>query len=122
MAQLSTEVVDFDDHTSWLTGEWLRFDSRTHKWIDITEPINRSATGTLEFVSYKSPQLATCYKPTHDTIDCVADCQCGTTHSVAIPGDQYSAGYNEADKVQYCCTQNGFQCVVAYTGIGSRCP
>jgi hypothetical protein len=121
VAQLSTEVIDFQDHTSWLAGEWLRFDSRTDKWFDITQPINSSATGPFEFVSYKSPPLGTCYKPFHDTIDCAAECQCGTTHSVAIAGDIYSAGYNEADKFEYCCTRQGVQCLVAYTGIAPGC-
>ena len=121
VAQLSTEVIDFEDHTSWLTGEWLRFDDRTGKWIGMTQSMNRSANGAFEFVNYKSPQGATCYKPTHDTIDCQLEFGCGTTHDVSVPGDLVNAGYNSADKLQYCCTQNGFRLLVAYTGVESGC-
>ncbi|HEX6718009.1 MAG TPA: hypothetical protein VF088_12900 [Pyrinomonadaceae bacterium] len=121
VAQLSTEVIDFEDHTSWLTGEWLRFDSRTAKWIGLTQPINRSGTGTFEFVRYKSPPGASCYRAAHDTIDCQAECQCGTSHSVSVPGDIVSSGSSSADKFQFCCKQNGVQCLVAYTGVTSGC-
>jgi hypothetical protein len=72
--------------------------------------------------NFKPVGTGTCYKAAHDTINCQTDgCDCGTTHTVSIPGDIVSSGNNPSDKFLFCCTKNGFQCVIAYTGVAPGC-
>lgn len=120
VALLSTEMVDFADNTSWTAGEWLRFDSHNNKWteMNLVTPGNTDETGSIfQPAVYKSIQGEACWKNTHDVIDCQSECQCGTRHDITIPSADPGVTSKEADKIQVCCTQNGFQCVVAYTGV-----
>jgi hypothetical protein len=121
-ALLSTEVIDFQDKTSWLAGQWLRFDEKNRKWVEMGSPQPEKAVNpdvTFQPASFKPVQ--SCYKGTHDTINCQTECQCGSTHDITIPGDPVNAGNSPADKLLKCCTQNGFACFVSYTGVTSGC-
>jgi len=123
-AQLSAEIIEFTDDTSWVAGEWLRFDRQTKKWVEMAQAELWKSTDSqtiFQLASYKAPQAQDCYKSTHDIIDCQGDCQCGVTHDIATPGDLVNAGNFQANKFQVCCTKNGVQCVVAYDGVMSGC-
>ena len=125
MAQLSSEVIEFTDKTSWVGGEWFRFNNQTKKWIGmIPTGLDKPTDSTLDFqlVSFKAPQSGTCYSSLPDFVDCPGACQCGTNKNIATPGDIRNVGNFQADKIQVCCTQNGFQCVVAYDGVTPGCP
>ncbi len=125
MAQLSLETIKFTDDTSWVAGEWFRFNNRTKKWIGmIPAGLDRPADSKLDFrpVSYKAPQSGTCFSSLPDFVDCPSACQCGVKHNIATPGDIRNVGNFQADKIQVCCTQGGFQCVVAYDGVAPGCP
>jgi hypothetical protein len=123
-AQLSAEIIEFTDKTSWVAGEWMRFDDQKNKWIEIVMPKIASAEDPglyFQPVSLKAPQAGACSKPTHDFIDCPSDCGCGVRHDIAVAGDIVTTGYSEVDKIQSCCTKNGVLCVVAYTGLTTGC-
>lgn len=120
VALLSTEIVNFADKTSWTAGEWLRFDSHDNKWIEmnlVAPDKTDEALAIFQPAVYKSIQGEACWKNTHDVIDCQSECECGTRHDITIPSADPGPTSKEADKIQVCCTQNGFQCVVAYTGV-----
>ena len=36
-ARLSAEIIEFTDNTSWVAGEWFRFDRQTKKWIGLAQ-------------------------------------------------------------------------------------
>ena len=123
-AQLSAEIVEFTDNTSWVAGEWLRFDKQTKKWVEMVRVELWKDTNSqtiFQLASMKAPQQQNCYRSAHDIVDCPSDCQCGTRHDIATPGDPVNAGVSQADKIQVCCTKNGIQCVVAYDGVATGC-
>jgi hypothetical protein len=123
-AQLSAEIVEFTDNTSWVAGEWLRFDNQAKKWVEVVQAELWKSTDSptiFQLASYKVPQQQNCYKSAHDIVDCPSDCQCGVRHDIATPGDPVNTGNSPADKFQVCCTKNGIQCVVAYDGVTSGC-
>jgi len=125
MAQLSSEVIKFTDNTSWVAGEWFRFNNQTKKWMAMVQAALGTPTDSkLDFklVSFKVPQSGTCYSSLPDFVDCPGACSCGSKKNIATPGDIRNVGNYQADKIQVCCTQNGFQCVVAYDGVTPGCP
>ena len=125
MAQLSSEVIKFTDNTSWVAGEWFRFNNQTKKWMGMIQAgLGNPTDSKLDFqlVSFKVPQSGTCFSSLPDFVDCPSACQCGTKKNIATPGDIRNVGNFQADKIQVCCTQNGFQCVVAYDGVTPGCP
>lgn len=121
-ALLSAEIIEFTDNTRWVVGEFLRFDAQKKKWIGVIQPEPWSISEpTFEPATFKPPQQQNCYKSAHDSVDCPGDCGCGTVKPIATPGDPVNAGNFEAPKFQFCCTKDGFQCLVAYDGIASGC-
>jgi hypothetical protein len=122
-ALLSTEVIDFQDKTSWLAGQWMRFDDKNKKWIEMDHPQPEESLNpdvAFQPASFKPVPMSDCYRGTHDSINCTLECGCGGAKSVTVAGDP-GAGNSLADKLQFCCTQNGISCFVAYTGITPGC-
>lgn len=123
-AQLSAEIVEFTDDTSWVAGEWLRFDRPTKKWIELNQAQlwkPTTAEPTFRLAGFIVSQPTNCYKSAHDIVDCPGDCKCGVRHDIATAGDPVNAGVFDEGKFQLCCTQGGIQCVVAYDGVSPGC-
>lgn len=112
-ALISTEIVTFEDKTSWTTGYMLRFDDVSKKWVEIAKT-GHIQVGAVEFSKASfipKPQGECLYKAVIEDFDCTQACDYGGTRHVAVSGQ--SGTQKEVDKIYTCHTG----CLIAYTGV-----
>lgn len=137
-AQLSTEIVQFDDGTAWSADDIFRFNKSTNEWDRVGSALavisslvkhlqvgysitaaRASGTSSPQVVSCGGGRSPQCYKATIVQVTC--DCT-GTNKNVSEPGDEACSGVSAADKSVTCPATTGcIQEVIFYNGTAAGC-